>query len=125
MIEIKLNFNTMAEAIAFLAGSAAPASSSITAEKQDAARASTGKTTKPPAATPAPAPAEDAKPDLTALRTEVSEKVVKLASMDADSSRAIALMATFGAKRAKELKDDQLAAVLVAVDKALATADLS
>lgn len=140
MIEVRLNFNTIAEAVAFLAGSgsAAPVSSSITPEKQQAARDSTaaGKVAKAasapspaPAAEPAPspapavAPAADVKPDLTKLRTDTSAKIVKLAGMNQDA--AVALLAGFNVKRAKELADDQLADALAAVDKALATADMS
>lgn len=126
MIEIKLNFNTMAEAIAFLAGSAAAGTTSsvITPEKQQAARDSTaaGKAEKQ-AKAPAPAPAPKAEPEAPAVdRTEVSAKIVKLAGLNQDA--AVALLASFNVKRAKELSDDQLADALVAVDKALASADM-
>lgn len=125
MIEIRLNFNTLAEAVAFLAASPAPTgSATITPEKQQAARDTTaaGKAakaeTKPaPAPSPAPAPAP-AGPD----RADVSAKIVKLAGLNQDA--AVALLASFNVKRAKELADDQLADALVAVDKALATADM-
>lgn len=129
MIEVRLNFNTIAEAVAFLAGSSSPAagSATITPEKQDAARASTaaGKATKDvktPAPTPGPAPAPAPEKVAGPDRADVSAKIVKLAGLNQDA--AVALLASFNVKRAKELSDDQLADALVAVDKALATADM-
>lgn len=136
MVEVKLNFNTIAEAVAFLAGGTPPAgSATITPEKQQAARDSTaaGKATKPtkdaaapaaaptPSPTPAPAPAEDAKP-AGPDRALVSAKVVELATKN--QAAAVALMAKFGVAKARELKDDDLAAALKGAEEALSLLDM-
>lgn len=126
MIEVRLNFNTIAEAVAFLAGGVpSSASATVTAEKQQAARDSTaaGKAAKEAKApTPSPAPAPEPEKAAGPDRTDVSAKIVKLAGLNQDA--AVALLASFNVKRAKELADDQLAAALAAVDKALASADM-
>lgn len=127
MVEVKLNFNTIAEAVAFLAGGTPPAgSATITPEKQQAARDSTaaGKTAKAtaaPAPAPAPAAAEETKP-AGPDRALVSAKVVELATKNQPA--AVALMAKFGVSKARELKDDDLAAALKGAEEALSLLDM-
>lgn len=112
MIEIKLSFNTLAEAQEFLAGKAS---------------ASTDKPAKADAKPKADTKVE-AKPEVKAeptgpKREDVSAKVVMLATKD--QAAAVELLKSFGVSKARELKDEDLAAALKGAEAALATLDMA
>lgn len=125
MIEVKLTFNSVDEAVKFLSQAPvtgnAPTAVSVKPSGTPAGRAAPASTAAPAAApsvaSPAPAPTPAAAP-AEVTQEELSAAVMSLAAKN--TAKTVEVLAKYGAKRGKEVKVEDRAACLADVKAALA-----
>ncbi len=122
-IKVTFEFDTAADAAAFLQDfDGAPAGESPAPRKARAPKAAAPAAQPAAAASAAVAPATAAQPATASAVPfkEVADKITALSDVDYD--KAVAVLAQFGVKSARDLKPEQFAGVVEAATKALAPA---